>query len=91
MSLFNELPQHGGRIIAFWRIAVKKLLGRQHDLLGCFAPAAAPSHAVCNNAQHAAACPVMTEQLDLILLVVAVSFVDAGGSCDSITFGHWRV
>jgi ABC-type sulfate transport system substrate-binding protein len=30
----------------------------------------------------------MADQGNLILLIVAVSLVDTGGRCDSITFGH---
>lgn len=31
---------------------------------------------------------MVSEQVDLVLLVVAVSLVDAGGCCDSIALGH---
>ena len=88
VRFFNDLPQHGWRVIGFRRVAVKQLFGRQHDLVRRFSSAAAASHAICHDTQHATCNAGVFEQIDLILLVVPISLVDTGGSCDSITFGH---
>ena len=88
MSLLNDLLEHGGRIINVRCIALKKLLGSQHDLVGGFAPAASSTHAVSHYAQHATGNTSVGIQVDLVLLIVPVALMDSGGCGDSITFGH---
>ena len=58
------------------------------DLVRCLATAAAPAHAISHDAEHTTGNARVTEQGNLVLLIVAVSLVNTGGGSDSITFGH---
>ena len=84
----SDLLEQGMPIICIGRVAVKELFGRQHGLIGGLASAAAASHAIGDHAQQAARIVCMRQQANLILLIVAVPFMDARGRGDSITFGH---
>jgi len=51
-------------------------------------PPAASTHAIGHNRQQAAAVARVVQKADLILLVVAITFVDPGGSLNAVAFGH---
>ena len=84
MGFFNNLLQHYLGIVYVWRITFKQLLGCHHDLVRGLATAAAPTHAVRHDAQQATCHAMMTDQVDLILLVITVTLVDARGCGDSV-------
>lgn len=88
VRLFNNLLEHGLRVIGSRRVALKELLGGHHHLIRRFAPAASASHTIGDYSQHTAGMAWVTKQADLILLIVPVTFVDTRGRCNSITFGH---
>lgn len=88
MGFVNDLPEHGRCVISLRCVALKKLLRRQHDLVRCLAPAATASHAIGHDAQHAAGNAGVAYQVDLVLLIVPIPFMDSRGCSDSITFGH---
>ncbi len=75
-------------VVVVGRVALEQLLGRQHHLVGGLAAAAAAAHAVGHHRQHAAAGPRVRNQRDLVLLVFAVTLVDAGGRGESVAFAH---
>src|SRR3990167_840202 len=67
---------------------MEKLAGRHHDLIGRLAPAAAPTHAVCQYAQNAPVVAWVGQQDHLVLLVFPITLVDAGGGAEANRFGH---
>ncbi|EKD98996.1 MAG: hypothetical protein ACD_23C00182G0002 [uncultured bacterium] len=78
MCLAEQLLQHdlgviGGRVIAF-----KKLACGHHDLVRGFAAPTAAPHAISQDGQQTSFDAGMAEHSHLILLVVAVSFVNPG-------------
>jgi hypothetical protein len=88
VRLFDDLAQQSGRIVGVRVEALEQLAGRQHDLVGRLAAATATAHAIGHHRQQAAGLAGVVQQADLILLVVAVSPVDAGGRVDAVAFGH---
>lgn len=64
------------------------MFGRHHDLVRRFASAAATAHAVGQYGQDAAIDAGVIEQRNLILLVITVALVDAGGSGESVALDH---
>ena len=88
VRFFHHGFEHGGRVVGFGGVALKKLARRHHDLVGCLAATTAPAHAVRHNPQHAAVVTAVSDQGHLILLVLPVSFVDTGGGDKTERFGH---
>ena len=88
MCLLDHLGQDGRGIVGIRIVTFKQLFGGHHDLVRCFATAAAPTHSVGHDGQYAAVDTWMLYKRDLILLVLAVAFVYACGSSESITSGH---
>ncbi len=88
VRLFRHVPEHGDRVVAVRRIALEELARGHHDLVGRLAPPAAAAHAVGHHAEHAAVVPGMRDQRHLVLLVVAVAFVDTGRRSETKRFGH---
>ena len=86
MGFLDNLLEHGWRVVGVWRIALKQLFGRHHDLVGCFASATAAAHAVSDNSKQTPRDALMADQVDLILLVITVTLVNAGRSCKSVAF-----
>jgi hypothetical protein len=87
VGFLHHLLEQGGRVVILGGVALEQLLGREHDLVGRLAPTAAPAHAVGHDPQHAAGHARVRQQGDLVLLVLPVALVDAGGCGESITFG----
>ena len=59
-------------------VALKQLLGGEHHLVRGLAPTAAATHAVSHDTQDATRDARVADQRDLVLLVFAVTLVDAG-------------
>ena len=78
VGFFHQLFQHGYCIVCDGRVTLEQLFGSHHDLVGSLASTASPTHAVGHNAQHAAGKAGVTDERHLVLLVVAVTLVDAG-------------
>ena len=74
------------------RVALEQLFGREHDLVGGLASATASAHAVGDDTKDAARNAWVANQRDLVLLVLAVTLVDACRGGESIAFGHgWEI
>ena len=69
-------------------MALKELSRSQEHLIRGFAPASTASHAIGTDAKDAALRSRMSEQRGLILLVVAISFVQSGGCTESVAVFH---
>ena len=54
MGLPRDLHQHRRRVVRLWRITLEQLLRGHDDLVRRLAPAAAPAHAIGQNAEDAA-------------------------------------
>ena len=88
VRLFDHVLEHCHRVVGVGRIALEQLARRHHDLVRRLAPAAAATHPVGDHTQHAAVVPLMGDQCHLVLLVFAVTLVDAGGGDEAKRFGH---
>ena len=88
VRLLHDLPQGGYRVIGRRVIALKQLFGRQHDLVRGLAPTASSAHAVGYHGEQATVDTRMLQQRDLVLLVFAVTLVDAGRGAEAIAGGH---
>ena len=89
VGLARDLHQHAGCIVDVGRITLEQLFGRHHHLVRGFAATTAATHAIGNDRQHATVGARMVQQGDAILLVVAVTLVNAGGSGESVSLGHF--
>ena len=88
VRLFDDLAQHRAGIVGFGVVSLEQLPRRQHHLVRGLSPSTAAAHTVGQHGQHATAMAGMVEQANLILLVVSVPPVDAGGCLDAVAFGH---
>ncbi|MPN27518.1 hypothetical protein SDC9_174952 [bioreactor metagenome] len=88
MRLGDDVLEHRRAVVGFGRVALEQLLRGHQHLVRRLAPAAAPAHAICNNAKHAAVEPGVRQQCNPVLLVLPISLVDPGGGCQSKGFGH---
>jgi len=64
------------------------LFGCHHDLIRRGAATAAAAHAVSHDRQQAAVDARVLQERHLVLLVFAITLVDAGRCGESITFAH---
>ncbi len=77
-------------LVASRLVAREELTRRHQHLVRGLAPAAAPAHAVGDDAEHAARRSRVVHDQDLILLVGAVPLVKTGGGCESKAWGRGR-
>jgi hypothetical protein len=68
--------------------AFEQLARREHHLIGGLAAATASAHAVGQHAQQASMDIGMGHQHHLVLLVLPVTAVDAGGGLESVRWLH---
>ena len=83
-----NLLQEGGHVIGAGCELLKKLARSHHHLIGGFAPAGAPTHAVGNQTDNAAGDARVSKQPHLVLLIFAVAAMLAGGSAEAVAFFH---
>lgn len=88
VRLLHDVLEQGGGVVRFWRIAFKQLARGEHHLVGRLAPSAAATHAIGHHAQYASIETRVRQQGDLVLLVLAVTLVDAGRRNEAERFGH---
>ena len=88
VGFLHDLVQGRGSIIGRRVVALKQLARGHHDLVRCLAPATSAAHTIGNDGKNAAIDPRVLDQGDLVLLVVAVTFVDARGSGEFVADGH---
>ena len=84
----GDLLQQGRGIVAGHGKALEQLARRQQHLIGGFAPARSPAHAIGHDAQHTAIVARVRKQGHLVLLVVAIALVQASGGGQTVAFGH---
>ncbi len=89
MGFARDLHQHGGGVVGGRCIPFEQLARGHDDLVRGLAPAAAAPHAVGHDTEHTAVGAAMAEQFHAVLLVIAVTLVDAGGCGQSIPIGHF--
>jgi hypothetical protein len=87
VGFVDELLEHLGCVVLGGGVALEDLSRGEHDLVGSLAATAFAAHAVGHEGQGTARYPVVHQDLDLILLVGAVSAVHAGGRGQPITLG----
>ncbi|MCY1229302.1 hypothetical protein D9M72_416640 [compost metagenome] len=90
VGVFEQLAQHDGGVVALGAVAGEELARGHEHLVGRLAPAAAPAHAVGDDAEHAARRAGVAHQQHLVLLVGAIPLVEAGGGGESKALGHER-
>ena len=79
MGFVQQLLQQLCRLVAVRAVTFKQLVGRQHHLVRGFAAPAAPAHPIGHHAQQAPGHPGVGQQAELVLLVVPVAAIEAGG------------
>lgn len=90
MRLFDQLLEHGRAIVVIGGVALKELTRCEHDLVRGLSATTTAAHAIGHDGQDAAIDAWMVDERDLVLLVFAVTLVDAGRGCEAETFGHER-
>src|SRR6218665_2168102 len=88
MGLLHDAREQVQRVVGIGRVALEQLPRCHHHLVGGFAPAAAPAHAIGDHRQHAALVPRVGDLCHLVLLMFPVTFVDGGGGGQSVGFAH---
>jgi len=88
VGFLHDLLEQRRRVVVVGRIAFEQLLAGQHDLVGRLAAAAATAHAVGHHTEQATRNARVADQGNLVLLVLPVTLVDAGGSGESVAFAH---
>ena len=88
VRLVEDLLEHRRCVVALGGVGFEQLAGREQNLVGSLASAASSAHAVGDDAEHAADDARMADQCHLVLLVVAVTLVDAGRCAKTKTFAH---
>jgi hypothetical protein len=88
MRLLRYLAQHRRRIVGRRRETLEQLTSSHQDLVRSLASPAAATHAIGQHSEQASWDAWVCEYGDLVLLVLAVTFVDSGGGGESIACGH---
>src|ERR1035437_6707846 len=89
MRFHRDLIKRCYWVFGFGVITFKQLFGSQHHLVRGFTSPAAPPHAIGQYGEKASLHPGMLHQHNLVLLVIPVALVNAGGGRYSIAlFGH---
>jgi hypothetical protein len=88
MGFLHNLRQSCHSIVSIRVVPFKQLFGSHHDLVGGLASTTAPAHAIGHDGKQTAIHTRMFEQGNLVLLVFAVTLMDASGRGKSVTDGH---
>jgi hypothetical protein len=84
VGILHNGAQHAYAVFLGGLKALEKLAGRQHDLIGCLSPAAAPAHAIGYHAENAALGIGVRHEQNLVLLVFSVTAMNAGGRLNAV-------